>query len=50
MPLLFDMPLEQLKTYEGLNPRPDDFDAFWDYAHEALPGTSDRIFQFMQRL
>lgn len=30
MPLLFDMPLEDLKTYQGINPRPDDFDAFWD--------------------
>ncbi len=30
MPLLFDMPLEQLKTYQGRNPRPDDFDEFWD--------------------
>ena len=30
MPLLFDMPLEELKTYQGINPRPDDFDVFWD--------------------
>ncbi len=30
MPLLFDMPLEQLKTYQGTNPKPNDFDAFWD--------------------
>jgi cephalosporin-C deacetylase len=30
MPLLFDMPLERLKTYEGRNPKPADFDAFWD--------------------
>ena len=30
MPLLFDLPWNQLKTYEGRNPRPDDFDAFWD--------------------
>jgi len=30
MPLLFDMPLEQLPHYQGRNPRPDDFDAFWD--------------------
>ena len=32
MPLLFDMPFEQLKSYEGTNPRPPDFDAFWDAA------------------
>lgn len=30
MPLLFDMPYEQLQTYAGRNPKPDDFDAFWD--------------------
>jgi cephalosporin-C deacetylase len=30
MPLLFDMPYEQLHTYEGTNPRPEDFDDFWD--------------------
>jgi cephalosporin-C deacetylase-like acetyl esterase len=24
------MPLEQLKTFMGRNPRPDDFDSFWD--------------------
>ena len=29
MPLV-DMPLEKLKVYEGRNPRPADFDAFWD--------------------
>jgi len=30
MPLMFDMPLAELRTYQGVNPRPDDFDAFWD--------------------
>lgn len=30
MPLTFDFPLEQLKTYQGINPRPSDFDEFWD--------------------
>lgn len=30
MPLLFDMPYEDLLTYEGTNPRPEDFDLFWD--------------------
>ena len=29
MPLL-DMPLDQLVKYEGRNPRPEDFDSFWD--------------------
>jgi len=30
MPLTFDFPLEQLKTYRGINPRPADFEAYWD--------------------
>jgi len=29
MPIV-DMPLEQLRTYQGRNPKPTDFDAFWD--------------------
>ena len=29
MPLV-DMPLEKLRVYEGRNPRPADFDEFWD--------------------
>ena len=29
MPIL-DMPLHELKTYQGINPRPADIDAFWD--------------------
>lgn len=31
MPLV-DMPLEQLREYQGRNPRPDDIDAFWNAA------------------
>jgi cephalosporin-C deacetylase len=30
MPLTFDLPLEQLHTYQGSTPKPTDFDAFWD--------------------
>ena len=29
MPMV-DMPLEKLKEYQGTNPRPEDFDEFWD--------------------
>ncbi len=29
MPLTFDFPIEQLRTYQGINPRPADFDAYW---------------------
>lgn len=32
MPLTFDMPREQLNTYQGTNPRPHDFDEYWDKA------------------
>ena len=28
--MLIDMPLEQLKVYQGRSPRPDDFDRYWD--------------------
>ncbi len=31
MPIL-DYPLEKLKTYRGMNPRPADFDAYWEQA------------------
>ena len=32
MPLTFDMPLEELKTYQGRNPRPANFEAYWNKA------------------
>ena len=31
-----DMPLEQLKEYNGRNPRPADFDEFWDRSLEEM--------------
>lgn len=34
-----DMPLEELYQYQGINPRPDDFDAFWDRALAEQRGT-----------
>jgi len=30
MPLMFDLPLDQLRTYQGRNPCPKDFDSFWN--------------------
>ncbi|HML41191.1 MAG TPA: acetylxylan esterase [Bellilinea sp.] len=30
MPLTFDFPLDQLKEYNGISPRPQDFDQFWE--------------------
>ena len=32
MPLLFDMPQEKLSSYQGVNPRPQNFDDYWDTA------------------
>jgi len=32
MALGFDLPCEKLETYQGTNPRPDDFDAYWETA------------------
>lgn len=33
---LVDMPLEQLWNYRGTNPRPADFDQFWDKSHDEI--------------
>ena len=38
MPLI-DLPLAQLYTYEGLNPRPADYDAYWAEALRELDAT-----------
>jgi cephalosporin-C deacetylase len=32
----FELPLDQLKVYEGRNPRPADFDTYWDTALEEM--------------
>jgi len=42
MPLI-DMPVDALKIYMGTNPRPDDFDAYWDAALAALDRTDADI-------
>lgn len=34
--MLLDMPLDQLKRYRGTNPRPEDFDAYWDRALDQM--------------
>jgi cephalosporin-C deacetylase len=35
----FEMPLDQLRSYQGRNPRPADFDAYWDRALSDLDAT-----------
>lgn len=42
MPLV-DMPLEHLKKYEGVSPRPADFDAYWDRALTEMRAVDPRI-------
>jgi cephalosporin-C deacetylase len=41
MPLV-DKPLSELKTYQGLNPRPADFDAYWAAALKELDATDPK--------
>ncbi len=36
MPLQFDMPYKELLTYKGTNPRPIDFDDYWEKAVDEL--------------
>ena len=38
-----DMPLEQLLEYQGRNPRPHDFDAFWDKSVEEMHALDAQI-------
>lgn len=42
MPLI-DMPLAQLQQYAGINPRPDDFDSYWDRALAELHATDPNV-------
>jgi len=42
MPLI-DLPLEELYTYRGHNPRPADFDAYWDAALAEMHAIDPRI-------
>lgn len=42
MPVL-DMPLEKLREYKGMNPRPDDFDEFWDKSIEEMKALDPQV-------
>ncbi|MCK5529262.1 MAG: acetylxylan esterase [Kiritimatiellae bacterium] len=42
MPLV-DMSLEKLKLYEGTNPKPDNFDEFWDTGLEEMRGLDANV-------
>jgi cephalosporin-C deacetylase len=41
--LLFDMPVADLQTYQGINPRPHDFDAYWDEALAELDAVDPQV-------
>ena len=43
MPLLFDMPYEDLIFYDGTNPRPDDFDIYWDRSLAVMKSINPRV-------
>lgn len=43
MPALFDMPLEELNEYRGVNPRPDDFDEYWEAALKEMRAIDPQI-------
>lgn len=40
---LFEMPLAEMRTYAGRNPKPDDFDRFWDKAADDLSRTDPDV-------
>ncbi|MCE5218476.1 acetylxylan esterase [bacterium] len=42
MPLI-DMPLEQLRSYQGRNPRPDDFDEYWEEALREMHAVDPQV-------
>lgn len=40
---VFEKPLDELKLYRGTNPRPDDFDAYWDSSVAELAALDPRV-------
>jgi cephalosporin-C deacetylase len=40
---VFEKPLSELKVYAGINPRPDDFDAYWDASLDELGRLDPRV-------
>ncbi len=41
--MLIDMPFEELKTYTGRNPRPADFDSYWDRALTEMRSVDPKV-------
>ncbi|MEK8129343.1 acetylxylan esterase [Paenibacillus filicis] len=42
MPVV-DMPLDKLRTYEGRNPKPADFDTYWEQALEEMKAVDPQV-------
>ena len=40
---VFDLPLEELKKYTGRNPKPADFDQYWERALNEMNSTDPRV-------
>jgi len=40
---VFEMPLEELRTYQGINPKPEDFDEYWRRALGELRERSEGV-------
>ena len=43
MPLTFDLLFDQLEKYQGINPRPEDFDNFWDLGLKEMHSTDSKV-------
>jgi cephalosporin-C deacetylase len=43
MPLIFDLPFEQLESYQGRSPRPLDFDTFWEKGLAEMRATDPQV-------
>ena len=43
MALGFDLSREELKTYQGTNPRPDDFDTYWEKALTEMNAVDSQV-------
>ena len=41
--MLMDMPLEELKNYQGTNPRPQDFDEYWEKALDEMRSVDPKV-------
>ncbi len=40
---VFEMPLEKLKQYQGVNPRPEDFEQYWERALDEMNSVEPQI-------